>query len=445
MKRYFHSVILDKEKCKGCTNCLKRCPTEAIRIRNGQAKIIKERCIDCGECIRICPYHAKNAIADVFEITKNFKYNIVLPAPSFYVQFKDVKDINVILTALKMIGFDEVFEVAKGAEYITAATKELLKAGEFERPLISSACPAVVRLIKIRFPDLIGRLVPLLAPFEFAAALAKEQAIIKTKLRPDEIGVFFITPCAAKVTAIHNPIGVESSLLDGALPSVEVYKMIRPLIKTIEKPEILSIASPKGIGWAQTGGESAALGGVKSIYVDGIHNVIQILEKVENNTIENVDYIEADSCIGGCVGGPLNIENPFVSMSRFDEIYANTEKAEDNIICDFDVSQAAKWRVPVTYNSAMQLDDDMIRAIEKMEEMEKIANVLPGLDCGSCGAPTCHALAEDIVRNKATEESCIFKLREKVKLLADEIVSLESCAYGQGNKPAKKEDNGETE
>jgi len=51
---YYHSVTLDEEKCKGCTNCIKRCPAEAIRVRNGKARIIDRLCIDCGECIRAC-------------------------------------------------------------------------------------------------------------------------------------------------------------------------------------------------------------------------------------------------------------------------------------------------------------------------------------------------------------------------------------------------------
>lgn len=55
MAEFFHSVTLKEDKCVGCTNCVKRCPTEAIRIRNGKAFIASERCIDCGECIRICP------------------------------------------------------------------------------------------------------------------------------------------------------------------------------------------------------------------------------------------------------------------------------------------------------------------------------------------------------------------------------------------------------
>ena len=71
--------MLDKELCMGCINCIKRCPTEAIRVRDGKAHILKERCIDCGECIRICPHHAKKAITDPVSILENFQYTISLP------------------------------------------------------------------------------------------------------------------------------------------------------------------------------------------------------------------------------------------------------------------------------------------------------------------------------------------------------------------------------
>ena len=59
-----HSVLLDADKCKGCTHCLRRCPTEAIRVREGRALIDDTSCIDCGECIRVCPYKAKKAVTD---------------------------------------------------------------------------------------------------------------------------------------------------------------------------------------------------------------------------------------------------------------------------------------------------------------------------------------------------------------------------------------------
>ena len=103
MDRFFHSVTLDYDKCVGCTNCVKHCPTEAIRIREGKAVITPERCIDCGECIRVCPHHAKKAKYDKLEQMNQFEYKIALPAPSLYGQFSNLDHIDMVLTALKRI------------------------------------------------------------------------------------------------------------------------------------------------------------------------------------------------------------------------------------------------------------------------------------------------------------------------------------------------------
>ena len=119
MNKYNHSVSLDIEKCKGCTNCLKRCPTEAIRIRNGHAIINAERCIDCGECIRVCPYKAKTAVFDKLDVIKPYKWKIALPAPSLYGQFDNLDDVDYILQGLLDIGFDDVYEVAQAAELVS--------------------------------------------------------------------------------------------------------------------------------------------------------------------------------------------------------------------------------------------------------------------------------------------------------------------------------------
>ena len=217
MDRFFHSVTLDKDKCKGCTNCIKRCPTEAIRVRNGKAVITPERCIDCSVCIRVCPYHAKKAKSDPLEMMKNFRYKIALPAPALYGQFNNLDIIDIVLTGLKMVGFDEVFEVSRGAEMVSDATRRLMAGGTLQKPVISSACPAVVRLIRVRFPDLCDHVLALRAPMETAARMAREEDMKKTGLPSEDIGVFFITPCAAKVTDIKVPIGIDKSSVDGAI------------------------------------------------------------------------------------------------------------------------------------------------------------------------------------------------------------------------------------
>ena len=154
MDRFFHSVTLDADKCQGCTNCIKRCPKEASSVRERKAQIISERCIDCGECIRVCPHHAKKAKSDPLSMIDNWKYKIALPAPSLFGQFNNLDDIDIVLTGIKQLGFDDVFEVSRGAELVSDATRRLMNAGGLKKPVISSACPAEVRLIRVRFPDL---------------------------------------------------------------------------------------------------------------------------------------------------------------------------------------------------------------------------------------------------------------------------------------------------
>ena len=82
MDKFYHSVHLDEKLCRGCINCIKRCPTQAIRVRNGKARINSKFCIDCGECIRVCPHHAKQASYDSLDTMKTYQYTVALPAPS---------------------------------------------------------------------------------------------------------------------------------------------------------------------------------------------------------------------------------------------------------------------------------------------------------------------------------------------------------------------------
>jgi iron only hydrogenase large subunit-like protein len=124
-----------------------------------------------------------------------FRYKIALPAPALYGQFNNLENIDYVLTGLKKMGFDKVVEVSKAAEYISSATRNMMRTESLKKPVISTACPAVVRLIRIRFPNLIPNLLPLYAPVDFAAKIAREEAIKETGLKDEEIGVFFISPC----------------------------------------------------------------------------------------------------------------------------------------------------------------------------------------------------------------------------------------------------------
>ncbi len=420
MSKYFHSVQLDADRCCGCTNCLKRCPTEAIRVHNGKAKILSERCIDCGECIRICPHHAKKANSSTLDEIKSFDYTVAIPAPALFGQFNNLDSIDIVLTGLKKLGFDDVFEVSRAAELVSEATRKMIKDNKLNKPIISSACPAVVRLIKIRFPELCDNVMPLLAPIEVAARIAKREAMEKSGLPKEKIGVFFITPCPAKVTEIHSPNYTEHSECDGAIAVSKIYPELTQVMDHLTEVEALGQSGLMGIGWATSGGEAAAMLGDKYLAADGIENVIRVLEELEDEHIRGVDFIELNACSGGCVGGVLNVENPYVAQARIQNLRkflpVSLNHLEDGEL------EGMLWENELAYDADIfRLDKDISKAMEMMSRMEEIYEGLPHLDCGSCGAPTCRALAEDIVRGKAKETDCIFKLRAKIQNVYDQL------------------------
>lgn len=415
----YHSVCLERDDCKGCTTCMRYCPTQAIRVQNGKAKIIREKCIDCGECVRRCPYHAKKVVSDSFDMLGKYKHNVALVAPAFCGQFSKAVNIDVILTGLKNIGFDDVFEVARGAEVITAKTREILASGKFNAPLISSACPAVVRLIAVRFPSLSDRVIPLTSPMEAAAQMARRESAQKTGLSDDEIGIFFISPCPAKVTAVKQPLALTKSSVSGVISVKDVYIKLAQALHTVKNVEKLSISGKDSIRWALSGGETKALGISNYIAVDGIHNVIKMLEELEDEKIQNIDFIEALACNSGCTGGPLNVENEFVANSRIRNL---TQNIGTNDVSAGDIN--LYWDKKIDYEPFSPLDSDMNEAMRKLQQLEEIYSRLPQLDCGSCGSPSCRDFAEDIVRGKAQERDCIFRLREKIEMLAKEIAEL---------------------
>ena len=181
-----HSVVLDVKRCRGCTTCIKCCPTEAIRVRGRVATILPDRCIDCGSCIHICPHKAIRSVGDSLERLQDYQYCVALPEPALYGQFHHLDNVDIVLNALLKIGFHKVFEVARAAEIISDYERQWITSGRPKpSPQISSSCPTVLRLIRMRFPKLIGHVACTVLPMELAAVLARREAERETGLPPE--------------------------------------------------------------------------------------------------------------------------------------------------------------------------------------------------------------------------------------------------------------------
>ncbi len=423
MNTYKHSVSLEVEKCKGCTTCLRHCPTEAIRIREGKAAINPDRCIDCGECIRVCPNKAKKAIYRKFESITGYKWKIALPAPTLYGQFENLEDIDYVLQGLLDMGFDDVYEVSRAAELVSAYTRRYLKRTDIKKPVISSACPVVVRLISLRFPSLCDKIMPILPPMEIAGMLAREKAREEhPELKDEDICICFISPCPAKVSYVNNGFAGRKSNVDVVVSISDVYFSLLGVMKKEKTPIPVSRSGMIGISWAATGGESSAIFNDKYLAADGIDNVIRVLDQIEDGNIPELEFIELNACNGGCVGGTMSMENPYIAKARLQTLRRylpvsqnwlyNSGNEEDTWIPD-----EYFFKELPTYQPINRLSGNMSESFKMMADIEKIVKRLPDIDCGSCGAPSCHAFAEDIVLGEATENDCIFRMREQIQSL----------------------------
>ena len=408
MTPYQHSVSLNFDKCRGCTHCLKHCPTEAIRIRNGHAVINAARCVDCGQCIRYCPYQAKKAAYDKLSDLPRDKWKIALPAPSLFGQFDNLDDVDYVLRGLLKCGFDDVYEVARAAELVSDYTRRYMKEKNPQHPVISSACPVVERLIMLRYPYLVEHLLPILPPIEVAASEARRETLAKNpELSPEDICVVFISPCPAKVSYVKNRTADKKTDVDFVISISDVYFELLGVMKKTDEPDTVSQTGRIGLGWASSGGEATAIFNEKYLAADGIENVVHVLEEVDNGAFPELEFIELNACSGGCVGGVMNVVNPFIAKARLRTLRrylpvsqnfgkANATDVPNNVLVKYDFE----------YKSVSSFGNDREESMRMMSQMEDIFRKLPGIDCGSCGSPTCRAFATDIVRGSATIDDC---------------------------------------
>lgn len=407
---YFHAIQILKDNCTGCTACVRVCPTEAIRVRDRKADIDPYRCVDCGNCMDVCEFHAIIPSSDPLDIIHNFKYKVVIISSSFFGQFTEDVSYAAAKQAVLQLGFDEVAEEAMVTDFMISIIRDYIRKNRDKRPILGSNCPAVVRLIQVKYPSLLPNLLHQEAPMSILTRYLRDKIAREQNLSDEEIGIFLIVPCVADVTAVHQPEGAYKHLQDGAFSTGMIYGKVREILKDIQNHPVDIETYPQGLTWALSGVQADLVDtdDIRALSVNGVENVMDILSRVEDHYLDQYDYIVLRTCTNGCVGGCLNVENPFVAMSRIKKMSKEGTNPEIHVEELQELYDQGEFSVsPLAARPIMELDKDIKKAIQKMKKINEFLTMLPGLNCSACGSPTCYALAEDIVLGKASIDDCL--------------------------------------
>ena len=434
-KNYYRGLEILTDVCVGCSHCMKVCPTGALRVADGKATIHVEWCIECGQCYRVCPTKAIRVIDDDFQKIFDYKHRILLVPNLFFSQFEEKIDVPTINSIIGDMGFTEICPVEQGVDLLIEEMNKYIDEAEI-KPVISSYCPAVVRLIQVRFPSLVDNILTLIPSLEVTAQYYRNK-YIEEGLPEKDLGIFYLTPCVAKLAAIKAPVGGYISPINGAINMDLLYSKVLLAYKKKKfgdnKIKTNSEITSNAIRWSTTKGEANATNGV-ALAIDGISHVIEFLEKVENGDIEGVDFLELRGCDESCAGGILVRGNRFLIADNLHKKasvapWVNPRIKEFRKYCS-DYMHFNK----VSPRNIKKYGSDISEAIKKMEQVKNLRKILPGMDCGSCGAPSCEALAEDIVCGEREINNCIFMQIKNEKggtLKVDEAIKIMEKTWGK--------------
>jgi anti-sigma regulatory factor (Ser/Thr protein kinase)/Fe-S-cluster-containing hydrogenase component 2 len=367
-----HCLTIREELCNGCLDCLKACPTRAVRVWNGRPRILEQLCIECTACMAACKRGVFQMQADREPSAPGIPDTLVIPR-AFLTQFGPKVPPRAALAALRSLGFKDVRFTEEWEEELRRAVRRYA-AEKGLLPVISPACPAVNHLIESQFPALLPHIAPFMTPIE--------AAVQACSLLP----AAFVPACPGQRALL------ERADLSGRL-------------KVLQSAELSACVFPAAV--SQT--EAARTKASKSAYLPqnhdpavleawGMENVLEILEMTEKGLAGEFRILELSGCVHGCFGSPLFEENPFAAKKRWSASRLGRRRQ----------ASVPATKSPYMARTGARLDADMGRAIEKLARIDELSAGLPGRDCGACGAPSCSSLAEDIVLERSPGLQCVF-------------------------------------
>lgn len=400
-----NSIITLKEAdCKNCFKCVRKCPIKSIRFENNKPKIDADQCIACGRCYLICPRSAKRVVSDLDKVKGWLKAKekvVVSVAPSFqsvWANFSKLKQ------GLLELGFYDVEETAVGAALVSKEYMGLMEKNDM-RNIIETCCPAIVKLIETRYPELVSQLAPVASPMVVHGRLIKE--------RDPETKVVFLSPCIAKQQEAKDERfkdGIDAVI---SMPEMDEWLLdVDGFDEEVIDCENVARLYPVSGGIIKT---FSNIPNYKTLVVDGLDRCISALKSIKNGHLKGY-FIEMNACAGGCLAGPhlcAYQDNEWLAQSRI-----SRSESASRLSYGGEYKQA-KANYENRFIDEGKFSEEQIEAVlAQTDKSDKDKR----LDCGACGYETCRDKAIAVLQGKCSAELCLPFALEHAQSISNLII-----------------------
>jgi ferredoxin len=415
-------VRFHEDRCTGCAACLRVCPTRTIRIRQQKSIRFVDQCIGCGACIRACPAGAVSAATRLPEGIGSDHIAVALVSPVLYAQFPQVMPGGVLM-GLRQMGFHHTIDMSFFFEMFQYAAEEFIRRNRTSRvapwPLISPACPVVVRLIAFQFPSLLPHILPVLRPVGLMAREIKERII--PEYEKQDVVLYYLNPCPTKSQSPVTLDSRRSTYREVAIGINDIYPALKHQVDRIlasdkmpfswARFEFETCSTADAAFGAVSGGEIARIEIENSLAVHGLRETSDYLNRIEMGLLKDMEYIEFRTCREGCLGGVLTVVDKYIAKRHVQKMVnvfgMGRRLARDALLRQYEKGRFKIDKSPQVLRKLFRPRKPAI-SLAEAERIERLVANLGGRNCGACGAPDCQTFAEDVVLGQAELADCIW-------------------------------------
>lgn len=403
--------------CKNCYKCVRNCSVKAIKMIDDQAQIVEEKCIACGTCFLVCPQNARNIHSDIESIdiaVSKGKKIIISIAPSYIGVYEAPYK---LISVLRYLGAAIVEETSIGASMVTELYKDYISNVDLNN-MITTCCPTVNMLVQTYYPDLIKYLMPIDSPMIAHCKMIR-------KRHGKDAFIVFLGPCISKKCEAY---GYQlAGVIDGVISFEELDKMLESKNIDISSFE----DSYPDLEGNYTGKkyplDNGILSGLKDVIsesiftplsISGIDNLMGAFEAMAAGDLTNV-LIEANSCTGGCLGGPAvpkRSKNVFVRKTKAkSRIHHLRNKRYENYTDQEKKLNYDRFFRNKKYNHEIYSEEDIRTVLEKTGKNTKADE----LNCGACGYDTCRDKAISVLEGLSHPQMCMPFMRSEAEKISN--------------------------